>query len=232
MGHELARATLAAPALRPHAEGRKCHLVSLKEVAVTSTAEDRAELVLISHVDDRRSRTDTSLAWEWTASLLTPASLSREVAQQPIGSALGYLVDLRSGGRRAQRELDSLTSDTESMAAVLAATDGALGEVRAPHTPDIALLIEHLTLAPPHRGHGLGPHFAARVIAALTYARSTIPVLLVPRPDGWAEMPQAQVRDAQAKVERSWRTLGFSPYQADHGVWWAPSTAVVRQLRK
>ena len=78
------------------------------------------------------------------------------------------------------------------MAAVLAATDGALGEVRAPH----------------------------------------IPVLLVPRPDGWAEMPQAQLREAQAKVERSWRTLGFSPYHADHEVWWAPSTAVVRQIRK
>jgi hypothetical protein len=101
---------------------------------VASTADNvHRKVFVIRHVDDGRSDTTANLAWEWAASLL-PATTSNRDTEPPIGSAVGYLVDLRSGGRAAQRELGSLAADTEALAALLGTTSGSLDHVPPPHT--------------------------------------------------------------------------------------------------
>ena len=197
----------------------------------------------------------TPLLRPWAASLYLE---SHGAPTLLLGSSIGFLADLRSGGNAVADQLDflvsdtdamttllrrtnralsrntstdefhSLMSDTEAMTALLRRTNGAL----SPHTPaKVALLIEHVTLEPWCRGHELGPPFAAKLIDAFSLGRQGLPVLLVPKPDGWAEMLTAARRTAQAEVERSWARIGFARHQDSAEVWWIEGTSLRPTVR-
>ncbi|KAE8764847.1 hypothetical protein [Georgenia thermotolerans] len=192
----------------------------------------------------------TPLLRPWAASLYLE---SHGAPTLLLGSSVGFLADLRSGGdavadqldllvgdtdamtallRRTNRalsrhagtdQLRSLVSDTEAMSALLRRTDGVL----SPHTrAHVALLIQHVTLEPWCRRHELGPHFATKLIDAFLIGQDGLPILLVPKPPGWAEMLPTARRIAQADAERFWARIGFARHQDSDEVWWLEGTAL------
>ncbi|GAA1625431.1 hypothetical protein [Georgenia ruanii] len=192
----------------------------------------------------------TPLLRPWGASLYLE---SHGAPTLLLGSSMGFLADLRSGGNAVADQLDVLTrdsvastallrrinralsrptsaahvtslmSDTAAMSALLRRTGGTL----SPHTSaQAALLIQHVTLEPWCRGHGLGAPFAGTLIDGFSLGRDHLPVLLVPRPDGWAEMLAAERRVAQTAIERSWARMGFTRHRASAEVWWLESASL------
>lgn len=192
----------------------------------------------------------TPLLRPWAASLYLE---SHGAPTLLLGTAIGFLADLRSGGNAVADQLDflvadtaamtallrrtnralsrhtsadafhSLMSETDAMSALLRRTDGGLSPHPRAH---VALLIEHVTLEPWCREHELGPPFAAKLIDAFSIGRQSLPVLLVPRPDGWTEMLRAERRIAQAAIERAWACMGFAPHQDSAEVWWLEGTSL------
>ncbi|WP_029251626.1 hypothetical protein [Paraoerskovia marina] len=132
-----------------------------------------------------------------------------------LGDAHGLLVNLAYPA--AGEVLAALAAVDDDAAALGATLFGLRANARGLKGTRLGIAVRRASVPAPHRGLGLGAVLLAQSCDLLGFGHPTLPVVLVPFPDGGADLPSTVLADVRDKVETAATEAGFSPAAAAAG---------------